>query len=233
MEELYMRKHRDWIPEGIKAFKVFIDNFCTLVALHATEWGVSDADKSKLAALKADYDAAQALADAPATRTVVTVAAAKTARDALKAQMRYVKRVYIDPGFESGVISRSDYMALGLTPRNPTHTPVADPTSRPLLYDVKDLGGFAVRMHFRDEHIEHSQAVLPGCNGCLVNYHYGPEQVTDVNQLKHTQLLTESPSILQLPSEAEGAWLSIVPRWQLKKDGILGPWGVIEYVRVT
>jgi hypothetical protein len=147
--------------------------------------------------------------------------------------MRHVKRVYIDPGFENGIISQSDYLALGLTLPDTTKTPVANPTSRPLLYDLKDLGGFAVQMHFKDEHIEHSQAVLPGCNGCLVNYHYGPEQVTDVNQLKLTQLVTASPVILRLPPEAEGTWLSIVPRWQLEKDGILGPWGVIEHVRVT
>jgi hypothetical protein len=124
-------------------------------------------------------------------------------------------------------------MALGLTPRSSTHTSVADPTSRPLLYDVQGVGGFAVRLHFKDEHIEHSQAVLPGCNGCLVNYHYGPEQITNVEQLKLTQLFTASPAYLQLQPEAEGMWLSLVPRWQLDKDGILGPWGPIEHVRIT
>jgi hypothetical protein len=54
-----------------------------------------------------------------------------------------------------------------------------------------------------------------------------------VEQLKRTQLFTASPAILQLPPEAEGAWLSVVPRWQLSKEGILGPWGVVEHVRVT
>jgi hypothetical protein len=228
-----MASKKDWIPHGAEEFKVFADNFCTQVATNATAWNVSDADKTATATLKAAYDAAQEAADTPATRTSITIAAAKAARDALETHMRHLKRVYIDPGFEAGVISMSEYMALGLTPHDTTQTPVADPTSRSLLYGVKALGGFAVQTHFRDEHIEHSQAVLPGCNGCLVYYCYGPEQVTDVNQLTLTQLFTASPSILQLPPDAEGSWLSIAPRWQLKKDGILGPWGTIEHVRVT
>jgi hypothetical protein len=124
-------------------------------------------------------------------------------------------------------------MALGLTPHSKTHTPAAVPTSRPLIFELKTLGGFAVRVHFRDEHVEHSQAILPGCNGCLAHYHYGPVKLMDVKQLMFTKLLTMSPVILQLPPEAEGMWLSIVPCWQLNRDAVLGPWGTIEYVRVT
>ncbi|MDR3312799.1 MAG: hypothetical protein LBS64_06685 [Spirochaetaceae bacterium] len=228
-----MAHNADWIPTRTKDFKAFAGNFCPLVETNAAKWGVSDADKAETATLKTGFDAAQETAATPATRTSVTIAAAKAARAALEAHLRHLKRVAIDPGFESGTLTLSDYLALGLTPHDTTNTPVADPTSRPLLYDVKDLGGFAVRMHFKDEHIEHSQAVLPGCNGCLVNYQYGPEQVTDVTKLTLTQLFTASPSILQLPPDAEGAWLSIAPRWQLAKDGILGPWGTVEHVRVT
>jgi hypothetical protein len=228
-----MASRKDWMAHGIEKFKVFAGNFCFLVETNAAKWEVSDADKAETAALKSAFDAAQLAADEPATRTSITIAAAKAAHKALEAHLRYVKRVYIDPGFESGTLTLSEYLALGLTPHDSTSTPVANPTSRPLLFDVKDLGGFAVQMHFKDEHIEHSQAVLPGCNGCLVNYQYGPEQTSDVNELVRTQLFTASPAILRLSSDAEGAWLSIAPRWQLAKDGILGPWGVVEHVRVT
>jgi hypothetical protein len=229
----YMGENKDWVPDGIKAFGALADNFCTRLVANAAAWGVNDTDKNKTTALKAAYDAAQALANAPATRTVITIAAAKKARKALEAHMRYLKRVYIDPGFESGVLTRSDYISLGLTPHASTHTPVAVPTSRPQLFDVKELGGFAVEVYFKDEHIEHSQAVPYGYNGCFVNYYYGPEQVTDVKQLPLTQLFTASPAHLQLPPEAEGMWLSIVPRWQRARGGRLGPWGTIEHVRVT
>jgi hypothetical protein len=232
-KEFFMASSPDWFPHGAEARKKFISNFCLKLAAHADEWHVSAADASKLALLKSEYDATQAVIADPDTRNAVTVNLAKVAFDELEKQIRYIKRVYIDPGFESGVISRADYLGLGLTPHDHTHTPVADPTSRPQLYDVKELGGFAVRIHFKDEYSDHSQSILPGCNGCLVNYHFGPEKIDDVEQLKQTQLFTSSPVILQLPPEAEGAWLSIVPRWQLKKEGILGPWGVIQHVRVT
>jgi hypothetical protein len=55
----------------------------------------------------------------------------------------------------------------------------------------------------------------------------------EVKQLMFTQLLTQSPTILQFPPEAEGLWLSIAPSWQLNKEGIVGPWGTIQYVRIT
>jgi hypothetical protein len=228
-----LSRNKDWVPDGINAFNIFAENFCRLVELNATTWKVSNLDKSKLTALKAEYDSAREAADTPLTRNSITIAEANRARKALVTHMRYLKRVYIDPGFEAGIISLGEYMALGLTPHSTTHTPVANPTSRPVLFDLKDMGGFAVQMHFRDEHVEHSQAILPGCNGCLVHYHYGPEKLMEVQQLTFTQLFTQSPVFLQLPPEAEGMWLSIAPSWQLDKDGVLGPWGTIEYVRVT
>jgi hypothetical protein len=233
VKEFFMSIRNDWLPGPIEAFKTFAGNFCTMVVDNAAAWHLSDADKTATATLKAAFDAAQEAADTPATRTHVSIEAAQAARNTLEAHLRHIKRVYIDPGFESGLISLSEYLALGLSPRDTTPSPVADPTSRPLLYGLQSLGGFAVRTHFKDEHRAHSQAVLPGCNGCLLNYYYGPEQIKDVEQLGLTQLLTASPAIIHLPPDAEGSWLSVAPRWQLDKDGILGPWGPIEYVRVT
>jgi hypothetical protein len=192
----------DWLPHRIEAFKTFAGNFCTMAVDNAAAWHIGDADKTATISLKAAFDAAQEAADAPATRTHVSIEAAQAARKALEAHMRRLKRVYIDPGLESGVISPGEYLALGLTLPDTTPSPVADPTSRPLLYGLQSLGGFAVRAHFRDEHRAHSQAVLPGCNGCLLYYRYGPEQIRDVGQLGLTQLLTASPSIIQLPPEA-------------------------------
>jgi hypothetical protein len=55
----------------------------------------------------------------------------------------------------------------------------------------------------------------------------------DVKLLKETQLLTASPARLVFQSDTEGQWLSISPRWQLERDGILGQPGPIEYVRIT
>jgi hypothetical protein len=228
-----MGRSKDWIPDGIKKFREFADNFCRLLLINATGWHVNDTDKNKTNELKSAYDAAQTVADAPDTRTVVSIAVAKHTRKILEAHMRYLKRLYIDPGFESGVITQGEYMALGLTPHSSTYTKVAVPTSRPLLFNVKQLGGFAVEMRFKDEGVEQSQAIPYGYTGCFVNYSYGPERVMDVEQLPLTQLFTASPGHLQLPPEAEGTWLSIVPRWQLSRHGILGPRGIIQYVRVT
>jgi hypothetical protein len=223
----------DWVPRPRKVFRSFANRYCDEFDAQADVLGASQTDKNRIASLILAFNNAFDLADDPATRTRITIAAEKAARKALTAQMRHVKRVYLDPAFENGLITESQYRAFGLVPRDGTLTPVGNPTSRALLYEVTAVGGFAVRFHFRDEHVEHSQAIPYGCNGCLVYYAYGPEKIEDVAQLIKTKLFTASPARLELPPDAEGQWLSMAPRWQLDKDGVLGPWGDIVHVRVT
>jgi hypothetical protein len=98
-----MGHKKDWIPTRTEDFKVFADNFCTLIVANAAKWNVSEADADKATALKDACDAAQLAADTPATKTSITIAAAKAARDALTAHLRHLKRVSVDPGFEGGV----------------------------------------------------------------------------------------------------------------------------------
>jgi hypothetical protein len=183
-------------------------------------------------ALHDDYNVAFEANDAE-TKNHITSGTEDRATEALSEQARHIRRGYLDAGLENKLITKEQMQELGIHLRDEIPTSVAEPTSRSLLSKVQALGGFAVSFHFHDEHIEHSQAVLPGCNGCLVNYHYGPEKVLDVTQLEQTHLFTASPARLVLPPDAEGQWLSLSSRWQLDKGGILGQPGPIEYVRVT
>jgi hypothetical protein len=194
---------------------------------NAEAWGIPQADVTELHSLTEAAEGLLAKVEGP-DATATLREAYRGAFEALQKAMREMYWYFSKPKFPN-----ANRVLLGLPVHDPNPTPVPNPTSRPLLYGLQSLGGFAVRTHFRDEHIAHSQAVLPGCNGCLLNYYYGPEKILDVTQLGLTQLLTASPAIIQLPPEAEGAWLSMAPRWQLDREGILGPWGPIEYLRVT
>jgi hypothetical protein len=228
-----MARYESWMPRSKKKFHDFANKFCDKVEELADVLGLSLTDKNRLASLLIAFNEAYATATDPETRGPAATILLNAAMKALDAQMRHIKRSYIEPALDNGLITLAQYIGFGLTPADDESTPVADPESRALLYGVQAVGGFAVRFHFRDEHIEHSQAVLPGCNGCVVFYAYGPEKIDDVTQLIKTKLFTSSPARIQLPPDAEGQWLSMAPRWQLNKDGILGPWGPIEHVRVT
>jgi hypothetical protein len=131
------------------------------------------------------------------------------------------------------LMTEADKAFLGIIGRVPHPTPVPNPVSRALLKDLKALGGYAVGLRYHDEFVDNSEAVPDGCNGCFVNFAVSPGRIDIESELTQTQLLTTSPARIQLPPEAGGQWLSIAPRWQLKKRGILGPWGPIEHVRVV
>jgi hypothetical protein len=129
-------------------------------------------------------------------------------------------------------VTDDDRNQMGIRNRTTKRSRVSDPVTRPFLNNLRALGGYAVGFHFHDENVEHSRSIPRGCNGCLVNFHCGPEKVTDLSLLKDSKLFTSSPARMQLQPSTEGQWLSMSPRWQLNKDGILGPPGPIEYIRV-
>jgi hypothetical protein len=65
-----------------------------------------------------------------------------------------------------------------------------------------------------------------------LNYTWGPERIADYAQLTQTKLMTRSLWRLNLPSEAEGKFLSGAARWQNEK-GELGPWSDIQTVVIA
>jgi hypothetical protein len=120
---------------------------------------------------------------------------------------------------------------LGIRIKDSTPTTTGIPQTRPVIAEIQSQGGFRERLHFHDEATPDSRAVPYGCNGCLVNYAWGQERVTDYNALTSTTLLTRSPETITLPSEAERAWFSCAARWQNGK-GKLGPWSDIVHAVV-
>jgi hypothetical protein len=153
-------------------------------------------------------------------------------RDRVKKLTMKFLRTFTNRYLRDDPVTDLDRDKMGIHNSDPNPTPLPDPTSRPLLYDLEAMGGFVVRFHFHDEHVEKSQAIPYGMNGCLVNFHVGPEKVAELALLEQTQLFTASPARMQFDQSADGHWLSMSPRWQLDKDGIKGPPGPIEYVRI-
>jgi hypothetical protein len=228
-----MAIRRDWIPEGNKEFRRFADNFCTIVENKATDWNISTTDKNTTVALHADFDEADDAATAPQTRNSISIALAGTARKTLKKHMRYLKRVYIDPGFASGLISEQEYLSLGLSLPDTilTATPLI-PASAPFIIELISLPGFRVRIRFRDENEERSEARLAGMNGCLARFALGGEPISDYSLLTSSELMTASPHVFTFSPNDEGKWFSVILQWQTRK-GKLGPYSAIQHVVIS
>jgi hypothetical protein len=92
----------------------------------ADTWGIPPAVITELGALIQTADSALAAAKNETTRTPVATAQCKAAFEALTAKMRDVKRRY----FLSPPLADSDYIALGLKPRDGTSTPGGTPTAQ-------------------------------------------------------------------------------------------------------
>jgi hypothetical protein len=116
--------------------------------------------------------------------------------------------------------------------RNSVHTTIPVPASRPVITDLKPLGGFQVEIAFRDEPTPDSRAIPYGMNGCLLNYAVGATETEDYAALATTKLMTKSPWTLGLSPEAEGKFLSCATRWQNEK-GELGPWSEVQHVVIA
>jgi hypothetical protein len=127
-------------------------------------------------------------------------------------------------------VTNEDRTAMRLSNKDGTRTPISVPQTRPVITDIRALGGYQIQIYFRDEITPDSRAIPYGCNGCLLNYTWGRERVSDVAALKETQLMTRSPWVITLPPEAQTAFFSCVLRWQSKGD--IGPWGDVQYVVV-
>jgi hypothetical protein len=233
IEEIDMKIRKYWIPETIRAFTEFVKNFCAKVVAHADEWNISTTDKNRTTAFLADFEDAQAIADAPETRTSVTVAVAKTAREALKKHIQYLRQVYIDPGFKSGVISEHDYLSLGLSLADDVVTthPLT-PTTIPFIVGLTSPPGHRVQIHFRDETSEKSEARPYGMNGCLARFAISDGKTEDTKLLIRTELMTRSPYTLVFTPEDEGKLLSIAACWQ-NNSGKLGSLSAISHVVIS
>jgi hypothetical protein len=127
-------------------------------------------------------------------------------------------------------VTDEDRTAMGLHNRDTTSSTITAPQTRALITDIRTIGGYQVKIWFRDEATPKSRAIPYGCNGCLLNYAWSKERITDVSALKETQLMTRSPWVITLPPEAQTAFFSCVTRWQSK--GNIGPWGNVEHVVV-
>jgi hypothetical protein len=90
-------------------------------------------------------------------------------------------------------VTDEDHTAMNLHNRASIRTTIPIPTSRPVITDLKPLGGFQVEIAFCDESTPANRAIPYGCNGCLLNYAVGAEKLEDYAALATTKLMTKLP----------------------------------------
>jgi hypothetical protein len=126
-------------------------------------------------------------------------------------------------------VTNEDRTVMGVHNKDTHPSSIGEPKTRPVITDIRALGGFQVKIWFQDEATPESRAIPYGCNGCLLCFTWGKEKATHVSLLNQTQLMTHSPFTHTFPPEAQASFLSCATRWQNEK-GELGLWSNIHYV---
>jgi hypothetical protein len=224
-----MAHTQDFIPSRDAEFDGWLANLTGYVDAKVTAGTWTHIPADKATALKghsADWRDAYGKTTGP--HTSVDTEAKNEARKAAEAFARQFVARYLkfDP------VTNEDRTAMNLRNRDTTHTAIGTPTTRALITGLKALGGFQVEIRFQDEATPNSRAIPYGYNGCLLNFTWGAEKVTDYAALTQTKLMTHSPFALTLPPEAEGKFFSCATRWQNER-GDLGPWGEIQHTAVS
>jgi hypothetical protein len=212
-----------------------------LIQMHADDWNIRESDVDRLIALKAAFDAAQDLSDARGTRTSVTIAAAQMAREALEEQMRYIRQVYLDPGLKAKIISRSQYLEIGLSLPDTTHTTQPDP---------EDHVDFALRNDGRDHSVRGDFRITGSTSRSKAPYH-GAEVYTIVLPLDapaptttegegwHSEVCTATPWKRTFGAHEIGKRLYVAMRWENRSVGKngerrgKGPWSAIQSIVIA
>jgi hypothetical protein len=129
-------------------------------------------------------------------------------------------------------VTNEDRTAMGVHNKDTQRTPIGEPKTRPVIVEIRALGGYQVKIWISDETTLDSRAIPYGCNGCLLFFAWGDEEITDESLLTQTKLLTRLPSTLTLPPGARAKYFSCAARWQNEK-GELGPWSDIQHVPIS
>lgn len=119
----------NYIPPRDADLATWSTNFSSLITASPATYGLATGDATAIASSNAAWQSAYATAISPATRTPTTVQAKDVARTTwLQTARPYSQQIANNAG-----VSASAKIALGLNPRTATPTPIAAPTTYPVL----------------------------------------------------------------------------------------------------
>ncbi len=121
-----MPTNQDYIPQKLADFALWLDNFSTLITAGPTTYGLIAGDATAIAAFNTSFQTAYAISNTPATRTSGAIANTTAARIISTSGVRpYAIRIS-----QNASVDPADKVAVGVTVRSTTITPVPPPTTQ-------------------------------------------------------------------------------------------------------
>ena len=200
-------------------------NFLAKISLTPSVYSLTASDATAYGALHSDYEARLAVVDVPATRTKVTQAEKRASKAALLAKSRQFCKII------KAVVTVTDaqLIALGMSARDVTPTPVPAPVERPVL-TADPFGNLTVRVEGSDRKGKPSTTIGAVVYAAILPAGTPPPATPD--EAKFVGLATRDKFAVPLPEDAGGKFLHVMAQY-FNGKGQAGPVSAVASMRIA
>lgn len=207
-----------YIPPKDSDLNDWLNNFSTLITASPTTYGLTAPDAVIIAAAVALWNSAYALVVDPGTKTIVTVAAKNAEKVAVVSICRtYASQIRINPG-----VTNPDKVDLGLNLPNNSPSPIAAPTTFPLL-SIQQSGPLIHVIRYADNTTPDSRAKPAGALQMELWRTAAGAAVLSPDDCALWATLTKQPFNSVFGSGDRGKVATYFARW-VTRTGLVGPW---------
>jgi hypothetical protein len=211
-----------YIPAQDVNLATWADNFSDLITAGPATYGLLAGDATAIAAVVTPFLSAYSLAVNPSTRTPVTIA---DKDDAKIAMLALVRQYAVQISLNAGVLT-ADKIAVGVNPRTSTPTPIATPTTSPVV-TIVSAPPLQHILRYRDEMSSPTVKAKPyGVTQILIYATASATPITDQNALDFKGAYTKAPSLIEWQPEDAGKQAYYAGRW-MTRAGKVGPWSSV------
>jgi hypothetical protein len=218
-----MSAKKDWLPAGDNVFLNWMLTFTDYLFQHLTRFSFPEAEYQNLVALRNAFRDALFLADAPATRTALTVQAKNKAGVTLRTTVRQDVSQYLT---YNPAVTDEDHKGLGIPIHSHEHHP------SPIAKDPPHITALAAKLRqveFDFGESETSKKKPAGQHGAEIAWIIADAKPASVTELVRSSFDTHTPLLLTFDDPERGKTLWYAARWENTR-GEKGIWSEIMSV---
>ena len=209
-----------FIPNDDSQAVTFMVQFANTIASGYSVYMLTHADSVTISAAVAAFQAAYALSSDPPTRNAISV----MNKDNTRTSAELIVRQYAALIKPNAGISDSDKLAIGISPVNPSRTPINVPNSSPLMNIIGATPG-SHTLRYADTSTPDSKKKPFGAMNLQLFVAVGTAAATDPTAARFYGAFTTNPVGVEFNSADNGKQATYFARWADRK-GAVGPWSL-------
>jgi hypothetical protein len=218
-----------FVPSKDEDFQAFINPLVDYVKVRGEGFNIPDTRTTALDTLRVAFNTALNVSTNEETRTKAAVLKKNQAREALE---KYARQYVAEFLVRNLLVTDADRTNMRVPIHKTTRTDAKDPTTHPILKNLKHLASRVYEFFVEDS--EHEGRAKPEqVHGFEVGYIIGVAGQTIVPEMfTHSLFYTSSPARIHLPPEAIGLTLYSAYRWENTR-GAKGPWSEVYQMVIS